>query len=188
MPTDSGGGYTAVRMDDMGSLSCGSDWVTCAGILELDGSPGHWLAQRASWINASLFLSLSFARLYLLCLRSLFLLGGREELTTASRTWIVSLLFCTLVLGTGLQTLERGVGILEGGRLELKPRSTGDIIKGRSRTRIITIHNIVIPGHCLVIPGHCLLIIPGHWVTIFFDDCLSGRDMRWLVRMRVMDP
>ena len=34
------GWYTAGRMADMGSLSCGPDWVTCAGTLELDGSPG----------------------------------------------------------------------------------------------------------------------------------------------------
>ena len=62
----------------------------------------------------SSFLSLSLARLSLLCLRSLFLSGGREELTACSRT---SLLSCKLVLGTGLQTLEREYTSLE--RLEL---------------------------------------------------------------------
>ena len=41
LPMDSWGWYTAGRMADMGSLSCRPDWVTCAGTLELDGSPGR---------------------------------------------------------------------------------------------------------------------------------------------------
>ena len=70
--------------------------------------------------------------------------------------------------------------------VRVKPRGAGDDIKGRSRITIIC--NFSIPGHCLVIPGHYLLVIPGHWVMVFLDDCLSGVDTRWLLRVEVMDP
>ena len=54
----------------------------------------------------TLIFSLSLARLSLRCFRSLFLLGGREELLSKLDTWVVASLRCKLVLGTGLQTLE----------------------------------------------------------------------------------
>ena len=54
--------------------------------------------------------------------------------------------------------------------------------------RIIRLGNWVISGHCLVIPGHYLGNIPGHWVMLFRDDCLSGRVTRRLLDMGVMDP
>ena len=38
LPTDSRGGYTAVRIDNMGSMAGGTDWVTLTGTLELAGT------------------------------------------------------------------------------------------------------------------------------------------------------
>ena len=124
------------------------------------------------------FLSLSLARLSLLCLRSLFLLGGRE--TVSSRTSF----FCILFLGTGLQTLEREVISRE--RLELYQDELLMFSRG-ARARITRLGNWVIPGHCLIIPGHYLGNIPGHWVMLFCDDCWAGCDTRRLLDMGVMD-
>ena len=71
---------------------------------------------------------------------------------------MVSLFLCKLVLGTGLQTLEREFETLE--RLELYHDELRIFSRG---ARITMLYNFVIPGHFwLVIPGHCLLIIPGH--------------------------
>ena len=67
------------------------------------------------------------------------------------------------------------------GEARVVPGRTLNVFKGRSRTRITRLGNWVIPGHYLG-------IIPGHWVMLFRDDCLSGCDTRRLLDMGVMDP
>ena len=156
----------------MGSLSCRPDWVTCAGTLELDGSPGRWLAQRTSRLNASPLSSLSLARLSLLCFLSLFLLGGREELTTCLRT---SLLTCTLVLGTGLQSLEREYISLE--RLELYQEELWIFLRGaRARASLDWVTGLFLGTFALFL---------GTFVGIFLGtvSCFSGTTVwRWGTR------
>ena len=73
--------------------------------------------------------SLSLARLSLRCFRSLFFLGGREELLASLRTWTVSSFCCILFLGTGLQTFLRE-GALGSGRLELYHEALGIVPRG----------------------------------------------------------
>ena len=47
-PTIREGGYTAVRMVDVGSTASGSGWVTLSGTAGMPGTAARGLAQRAS--------------------------------------------------------------------------------------------------------------------------------------------